>query len=262
MNVKTTSIILCVIMIVSLFSACAAGGQPTTPATTAATQATQAGQTTAPAEKEEVVYENALTIDVFSSVANYQGEQTGWYAKFIKGKFNITLNIIAPNVAGGGDTLYQTRTAAGELGDIIIVNSADGRIQELVTGGLLLDMTPYIADKENLNNYPDAIAKLQDMVEEDGIFGMPIEVSARSPDSPTELTQPGSGPYIRWELYKELGYPKIENLNDLLNVLEEMQKISPPTISGKPVYTLTLEIDVPFDPVRAAESLSIMKGGH
>ena len=28
----------------------------------------------------------------------------------------MELNIIAPNVAGGGDTLLQTRSAAGDLG--------------------------------------------------------------------------------------------------------------------------------------------------
>ena len=32
--------------------------------------------------------------------------------RIVKDKFNMELNIIAPNVAGGGDTLFQTRSAA------------------------------------------------------------------------------------------------------------------------------------------------------
>ena len=32
-----------------------------------------------------------LTIDVFDSQANFQGEQTGWFAKLIKDKFNIQI---------------------------------------------------------------------------------------------------------------------------------------------------------------------------
>ena len=50
-------------------------------------------------------YEDFLTIDVYDSQANFQGIQSGWFAKVVKDKFNMELNIIAPNVAGGGDTL-------------------------------------------------------------------------------------------------------------------------------------------------------------
>lgn len=56
-------------------------------------------------------YEEFITVDVFDAFANYQGIQSGWFAKVVKDKFNMELNIIAPNVAGGGDTLYQTRSA-------------------------------------------------------------------------------------------------------------------------------------------------------
>ena len=92
-------------------------------------------------------YAKELTIDVFDSQANFQGEQTGWFAKLIKDKFNIKLNIIAPNVAGGGDTLYQTRSANGNLGDLIITNLDSSRLKDMVTAGLVLDMSDYIKDK-------------------------------------------------------------------------------------------------------------------
>ena len=36
-------------------------------------------------------YAKELTIDVFDSQANFQGEQTGWFAKLIKDKFNIKI---------------------------------------------------------------------------------------------------------------------------------------------------------------------------
>ena len=53
-------------------------------------------------------YKDFITVDVFDSMANYQGIQSGWFAKIVKDKFNMELNIIAQNVAGGGDTLFQT----------------------------------------------------------------------------------------------------------------------------------------------------------
>ena len=65
--------------------------------------------------------EELLTIDMFCAPANYQGVQTGWFGKAIKDACNVEVNIIAPNVAGGGDSLYQTRSAAGNLGDLIVI---------------------------------------------------------------------------------------------------------------------------------------------
>ena len=59
--------------------------------------------------------EELLTIDMFCAPANYQGVQTGWFGKAIKDACNVEVNIIAPNVAGGGESLYQTKYAAGDL---------------------------------------------------------------------------------------------------------------------------------------------------
>ena len=36
-----------------------------------------------------------ITLDVFSNLANYDGNQPGWFAKVVKDKFNIKLNIIS-----------------------------------------------------------------------------------------------------------------------------------------------------------------------
>ena len=88
-------------------------------------------------KKDKMKYEEFLVIDVFDSLANYQGIQSGWFAKVVKEKFNIELNIIAPNVAGGGDTLYQIRTAAGNVGDIIIGGGENGYFNDLGDAGLL-----------------------------------------------------------------------------------------------------------------------------
>lgn len=45
---------------------------------------------------------------------------------------------------------------------------------------------------------------------------------------------------IRWDLYKKLNYPKLENYDDFLNVLIEMQKIEPTNKDGKKNYGLGL----------------------
>lgn len=89
-------------------------------------------------------YKDTIQIDVFDTQANYQGVQSGWFGKIVKDKFNMRLNIIAPNVAGGGDNLFNTRSAAGNLGDIIMTGSENGRLLNTAKAGLLLDLTDKI----------------------------------------------------------------------------------------------------------------------
>ena len=190
----------------------------------------------------ESKYADFLTIDVFDSYAYYQGIQGGWYGEFLKVKFNMELKIIAPNVAGGGDTLFQTRSAAGNIGDIILTTAQGERLQDLVTAGLIADMTPYITDEhESFKTYKDAIDYTsENMVEEDGIWCVPSEVSTRAATDPLGGTDPNGAAYIRWDLYKELGYPEIGTLEDLLDVMEDMQALCPTSDSGQKVYAFSL----------------------
>ena len=186
-------------------------------------------------------YAEELTIDVFDSQANFQGEQTGWFAKIVKDKFNLKLNIIAPNVAGGGDTLYQTRSANGNLGDLIITNLDSSRLKDMVTAGLVLDMSDYIKDEKNLQSRMDAIEGASKLAETDGVWAVPSEISNQEATEPCEATEPTNAPSIRWDVYGEVGYPEMDTLEDMIPVLEQMQEKAQGTSEdGKDVYALSL----------------------
>lgn len=185
-------------------------------------------------------YPEFITVDVFDGLANYQGIQSGWFAKIVKEKFNMELNVIAPNVAGGGETLYQTRSAAGDLGDLIIYSADDGKLQNMVTAGLLADMTELVQDKENLKKYQSGIDSLNQLVEEEGIYGIPSSVSEQSATTPSEGLEPTFGPYLRWDAYKAAGYPQMQTLEDMLPALKAMQDAVPESDSGKQTYAISL----------------------
>lgn len=188
----------------------------------------------------ESEYGEFITVDVFDSMANYQGIQSGWFAKVVKDKFNMELNIIAPNVAGGGDTLLQTRSAAGDLGDIIITGVQNGRLQDLVTAGLVMDMTELLKDAPNVHRYDKAIEKTAELVKEEGIYAIPSEVSSNPPTTSSEGLEPNYGVYLRWDAYKAAGYPEVNTLEDLLPVLSEMQEEVSESDSGKQTYAISL----------------------
>ncbi|MBQ6807275.1 MAG: extracellular solute-binding protein [Lachnospiraceae bacterium] len=184
---------------------------------------------------KKTVYSETITVDVFDSLANYQGIQSGWFAKIVKDKFNIELNIIAPNVAGGGDAMYETRAAAGNLGDLIICSGNNNNLYDLVTAGLVMDMSELLENK-NIMQYEAAIRNLNDPISDTAIYAIPSEVSSKSCLEPSENSEPTFGPYLRYDLYTAIGSPQMETLEDLLPVLKRMQEAAPISESGNPTY--------------------------
>ena len=225
MKRKMISLVLCAAMAMSALAGCSSGDSGSS---------TSSGSDTGSSK-----YEDFITVDVFDGQANYQGTQSGWFAQLVKEKFNMELNIIAPNVAGGGDTLFQTRSAAGDLGDLILTNADGGRLQNLVTAGLVMDMTDLLADAENVHRYDTAIESTNSLVEEDGIYAIPSEVSSNAPTEAGESLEPTFGPYVRWDAYKAIGYPEIKDLDGLLDVMKQMQEAVPTSDSGKPTYAMS-----------------------
>ena len=219
---KFLSVALCTAMVASVMTGCGSSSSSTS---ASATGSAHGGP-----------YEDFITVDVFDSQANFQGIQSGWFAKVVKDKFNMELNIIAPNVAGGGDTLYQTRSANGNLGDIIITNADKNKLSDMVTAGLVYDMTDLITNCDNLNNYSDAIKECSALAGTDGTWAVPSCVSNNSPTDPCEASDPTNAPSLRWDVYGEIGYPEMNTMEDLLEVGKQMQKADPTSDSGKQTY--------------------------
>lgn len=205
-------------------------------------------------------YPEFLTVDVFGSQSNFQGIQPGWFAKVVREKFNMELNIIAPNVAGGGDSLYQTRCANKNLGDLIFAGTGDNRLKDLVATDLILDMTPYMDGCENLQRYRAQIENASQLAEQDGLWVVPSQISGKSPFEPCEATEPTNAPSVRWDLYGQIGYPEIKTLEDLLPVLQQMQEAAGESDSGKKVYALSLFKDWDGDMMHNAVALTALYG--
>lgn len=183
---------------------------------------------------------DTMTLEIFDVAANYQGMQTGWFAKVVKDRFNIELNIIAPQVAGAA--IYQTRASSGNLGDILILEKS--QFQDCVATGLIKDISGEIWNSENLSNYKEQIDTLNNSLEgNDGkTYGIPTEMMNTSPTSYSQDVI-YSSPLLRWDLYSELGCPDIADLDGLLDVLEDMMQNHPTNDSGDPCYPLSLWAD-------------------
>lgn len=236
---KVISTLLVLSLAISMFTGCGKNeekeGTSTSGSTTNTSTTGETGTTTT-----ENKYEKFLTVDVFCSQANYQGIQSGWFAKVVKDKFNMELNIIAPNVAGGGDTLFQTRSAAGNLGDIVMIGSENGRLADTVKAELLMDMTDLINARENIKQYTKALEMSKSVSGTDGIYAIPSSVSSQPATTPSEGLELVFGPYVRWDYYQEIGSPKLSTLEDLLPALKAMQDAHPTGDSGTKTYAISL----------------------
>ena len=181
-----------------------------------------------------------LTIDVYDDAANYNGIQSGWFAKLIKDKFNIELNIIASQVVG--NTIYATRSEEGNLGDILIVDKS--KFPEIVEAGLAKDISDKLPECSNIMVFKtqiDAFNKGLTGVE-GKYYGIPTEMTDTSPTTVTDDVI-YSSPMLRWDLYKQIGSPKLANLNDLLDALAKIHEIHPANEDGDPAYPFTLWAD-------------------
>ena len=184
-----------------------------------------------------VAEEAPLVIDVYDAAANYNGTQSGWFAKVIKDRFNIELNIIAPQVVG--NEVFATRAQSGNLGDLIVVDKKD--FSDLLDAGLVRDISDKLPECGNIMKFKTQIdAYNKGLTGEDGVYyGIPSEMTDTSPTSITDDVI-YSSPMLRWDLYTEVGRPELKNLDDLLDCLKAIHEIHPTNEEGDPAYPFTL----------------------
>lgn len=187
----------------------------------------------------KVVDDNApITLEIFDVAANYQGVQTGWFAKVVKDRFNIELNIIAPQVAG--DSIYQLRSSSGNLGDIVLLEAT--QFQDCLEAGLIKDISDKITGCSNLMKFDKQIKALNTGLPGNSAgkyYGIPTEMMDTSPTSFTQ-ERIYSLPQLRWDLYNKIGAPELNNLDDLLKAFVELRKVHPTNENGDPAYPLSL----------------------
>lgn len=182
-----------------------------------------------------------VTLTVYSQVANSSGLQKGWAGDIIEKEFNVKLNIV-PEETG----TFQTRMSDKNLGDIIIWGHTDENYEAAIKAGLLYDLeeddilkdcAPYVWE-----NMQDAIAKNKRLTatimgdDNDTLYGWGGEVATSSKDHQSFFYTWDT----RWDLYKELGYPKIKDMNDMADLLKKMQKLDPKDDAGGKTYALSL----------------------
>jgi len=201
---------------------------------------------------------NTVTLDVYSQLANYSGLQTGWFADLMLEKFNVKLNII-PETGGA----LQTRMEAGNLGDIVVWGDNTDKYGNACKQGLLLDWEednllanwgPYIQQ-----NMKMALQKNKFMDSPDKKlhgYGHGVSTSAKDIQSFFYTWD------LRYDLYEQIGKPKINDLYDMVDVLAKMKEICPKDDRGNTTYGVSLFNDWDGNMVMYVKSLATAYYGY
>ncbi len=203
----------------------------------------------------DVIPKETVTLNVYSQLANYSGEQIGWFAKVMLDKFNVKLNIIKQE-----DGVFTTRMESGNLGDIVIFGTDSTDYPVAVDNGMLFDWNeddlltdygPYI--KEHLQK---ALEKNAGLNADGKVYAIGHDVASTSDDHISYIYHPD----IRWDLYKELGYPEVGTLEDMVGLLSDMKKICPTSEAGKETYGLSMFTDWDGDMVMFVKATAALYG--
>ncbi len=260
---KIVALLLTAAMTLSMV-ACGGSAETTAPAEDTAKEEAAADTTTDAADAAEesedlladIIPEETVTLDVFDQLANYSGEQIGWFGQVMLEKFNVKLNIIPDE-----DGVYETRMESGNLGDLVIWGNDGDEYLQAVEKGMLYDWNeddllseygPYI--KENMPYALEKNAQISGGTTYGFGFDVAIDSSARQ-----------DGMYtwdLRWDLYKELGYPEIKNLDDMVTVLGQMKEICPTDDNGNTTYGVSLFNDWDGDMVMFVKSTASAYYGY
>ena len=218
-----------------------------------------AGAKDAAADKglASIIPEKTVTLQVYDQLANYSGEQLGWFGQIMLDKFNVKLNLIPES----GNT-YTTRMESGNLGDIVIWgNDSDDYVNAVKAGmlydweedNLLSEYGSYINDNMKL-----ALEKNRNIPGCDGkIHGYGHGVSTTSKDREAFFYTWD----LRYDLYEKIGKPEIKNYDDLRKALNEMKKICPTDDNGQPTYGVSLFPDWDGNMVMFVKSLGTAYAG-
>lgn len=175
-----------------------------------------------------------IRLDAYSQLANYSGLQGGWGAVMLKDMFNVELNIIPEQ-----DGTYATRMESGNLGDLVIWGANGDDYKNAVAKGMLLDWEQFDLGKTYapyiMEHYTDALESNRIIGGDDKIHGFGFNV-AFSADSHQSFFYTWD---LRWDLYKELGYPEVYDLDDMVDLFKQMKEICPTDEIGNETYALS-----------------------
>jgi len=213
------------------------------------------GATTPDGSSTPKAPKDAVTLQVFSMPSNTSGLQQGWWANILEEKVGVKLELQA--AGDQGEQKLQALMAGGELPDIVVFKTSK-QVSDAVRANMLINLDEH---KDKLPNVFRNADKALQYYRDTASNGTGNAYSVTNAIGKAEIQGETSyGPYLRWDLYKKLGMPEINTLEDYLPLLKQMQELEPKTKDGQRVYAFSLWKDWDGSRMQQAQMTSVMNG--
>ncbi|NLD88265.1 MAG: hypothetical protein GX633_08425, partial [Clostridiales bacterium] len=194
-------------------------------------------------KKEETKPDSSDTAEMrqmtYASVSQYQTEPVNWYETDVWKHIQEQANVEIVYQYLDGDK-YNLMLASRDLADLMF-GTDSSKLKDITETGLALDLLPHIDEKiPNLRNdlYKAAIDILVATVGKgESLYFLPENVGMELPRGGTDV---GRGYNFRWDYYKEIGAPEVNNDDDYVAALKKAVELHPETPDGKKVYGIGL----------------------
>lgn len=194
-----------------------------------------------------------VTLEVFSGPANQAGYMEGWWVDLLEEEIGVRLELLA-----GAEGRWDALVAAGDLAADVVVFPGERELEDSIRANLLLNLDDHLDRLPNVAQYArQSLQFHRDMRSAD--TGIAFAVGNTIGPSPVGADT-NFGPYLRWDLYKELGMPAVETRMDYLHLLKQMQELEPVNADGQPVYGISLWPDWDGNHMFLAHTYAIMRG--
>ncbi len=249
---KILSLVLACLLLAGALAGCGsaapvasgeADSSSSTPSTTSKTS--ESSMEATPEAPKEVI---TLTMYSRDAGALNPGLQDTPVSRIWEEKFGIKLDITPSQLVPEYEQKVAAMLAGGDLPDIIWSNADNTKgatlQKSMVESGAILALDDLIEAygpdiKRDMMQRLDYARKYQTYGNEDN----KVYFLRWSGDGGAPTLRPTYGLYVRWDLYKQLGYPKVEDKFDLVDVLADMVALQPETPSGQKTYATTTCVD-------------------
>lgn len=157
-------------------------------------------------------------------------------AKLIRQDTGVSMDIEQME-SGTYETKLSAMIAAGDLPDIVGMRNKNN-LNVLIQNKQIIPLDALVASHgRNIAKYTPEKIQFSKKFLSSGTNNLYI-----LPSGVTNATVPqlfNHYWYFRWDLYKQLGYPKYKDMYEFLGVLKRMQDLEPTNAEGKKVYALS-----------------------
>ncbi len=236
-TIKLMSLVLCVLMLISLFAGCAGGSASSAAESGKSESSSKAESSKQEPSKEETSQEEqreVVTLEFFaSSPGMYEGM---WWTKMLEEDLGIKVQCL-----GMDKEMLDTYIAGGDLPDVVRIDEIE-RQQLAYNAGLLIDFDEKADLIPNVfKNYPAGSLQFQrDKFADGKLHGLPNGANTFPTTSGAiEYAMRLDFPYFQ-EYIEANGEPELNDLEDFIPVLKWIQEQHPANEDGQPAYGVSI----------------------